>query len=80
MSQKKVDQYKDNKRNRKKIMKKEKRVLILEKLAGVVVCAAIIVWAGFSIYKYAGSNSSTATTSTSVNIEAISEYYNSIAQ
>lgn len=80
MSQKKVEQYKENKKNRKKIMKKEKRVLILEKLAGVVVCAAILFWAGFSIYKYTGSSSSTATTTTSVNIEAISDYYSSVAQ
>lgn len=80
MSQKKVEQYKENKKNRKKIMKKEKRILLLEKLGGFIVCAAIVLWAGFSIYKYAGSDSSKNPTTTSVNIEAISNYYSSIAQ
>ena len=38
MSQKKVDAYKAEKANREKIMKKEKLILTIEKLAALVAC------------------------------------------
>ena len=43
MSQKKVDAYKAEKANREKLMKKEKLVLRLEKLAALVVCVVAVV-------------------------------------
>ena len=51
MSQEKVDRYKEQKKNRKKIMKQEKCKRYLGYTATVVVIALIIGWAGFSIYK-----------------------------
>ena len=42
MSQKKVDAYKKEKTNREKLIKKEKRILMIEKLAGIAVCAAAV--------------------------------------
>ena len=50
MSQAKVDRYKEEKRNRQQIMKKEKRQLMLTKLCGGVLAALVVVWAGFSVY------------------------------
>ena len=50
MSQKKVDAYKAEKANREKIMKKEKRVLRLEKLIALAFCIVAVVWIGFSVY------------------------------
>ena len=50
MSQKKVDIYKEQKANRKQIIKKEKRMLMIEKTVACVVLAAIICWIGYSIY------------------------------
>ena len=50
MSQKKVDAYKVQKANRDKIIKREKRILMLEKLAGIVICLAAVAWIGFSVY------------------------------
>ena len=50
MSQKKVDAYKAEKANRDKIMKKEKLVLTLEKLAALVLCIVAVCWIGYSVY------------------------------
>ena len=50
MSQKKVDQYKEQKANRKEIIKKEKRILLIEKIIGTVVVILAVVWVGFSIF------------------------------
>lgn len=77
MSQAKVDRYKKEKANRKKIMKKEKRLLFLEKAAGCLLGAAIIFWAGYSIYDYsqnAGSET-TETITTEVNLDSLYDYY-----
>ena len=46
MSQAKVDRYKEEKKNRKKIMAKEKRMRIAGYVAGCLVAAGIIGWAG----------------------------------
>ena len=50
MSQEKVDRYKENKARRREIYKKEKRLLALEKFAGVLICAVLVVWVGYSVY------------------------------
>ena len=50
MSQKKVDAYKEQKANRKEIIKKEKRMLMIEKVIGLVVCVAAVCWVGYSVY------------------------------
>lgn len=50
MSQEKVDRYKEQKAHRQEIYKKEKRMLALEKAAGVLICAVVVVWIGYSVY------------------------------
>ena len=49
MSQAKVDRYKEEKRNRAKIMAKEKREWMLMKIGGAVLALAIVGWAGGSV-------------------------------
>ena len=79
MSQAKVDRYKQEKSNRKKIMKKEKRLLLLEKFCGILLIAALVFWAGYSIYNYEpASDSTTETTTTSVNLDALYDYYGTL--
>lgn len=56
MSQKKVDAYKKEKANREKNIKKEKRILALEKLAGILICAAAVCWIGYSVYNKVQNN------------------------
>ncbi len=82
MSQAKVDQYKKDKANRQKIMKKEKRVAFLEKTILVLIGVAVIGWIGFSVYRYGMPGTSDETTQTAettdVNMSAISDFYQSV--
>jgi len=72
MSQEKVDRYKQQKANRKEILKKEKRNRTLARIAGGVVCVALVGWVGWSVY---GSvNSSSATSQTEVDLNSIQDY------
>ena len=50
MSQEKVDLRKEQKHNRKKILKKQKMEHILLSVGGVVVVATIVIWSGFSAH------------------------------
>ena len=52
MSQAKVDRYKEEKKNRKQTIKKEKRNRVLGRTLGVVIAAAIVCWIGFSSLLY----------------------------
>ena len=50
MSQAKVDKYKEEKRNREAIIRKQKRNRALGITAFAVIAAAFIGWFGYSIY------------------------------
>ncbi len=50
MSQAKVDRYKEEKRNREKIMKKQKREWLMVKIGCSVVGIVLAVWIGYSVY------------------------------
>lgn len=50
MSQEKVDRYKEQKANRKKIMKKEKAMHALRKCVVCVIGIGLVGWLGFSAY------------------------------
>ena len=52
MSQAKVEQYKKDKANRKKIMKKEKAQRVAGRVCLCAILVAIIGWAGYSGYQY----------------------------
>ena len=76
MSQKKVDQYKEEKANRKQIIKKEKRILRLEQICLSLIGILLVVWVGFSFYGKAtdkGNAEETAVT-TEINATAIEDF------
>ncbi len=50
MSQAKVDRYKEEKKNRAKLIQKEKRQLAAMKAGVSVVAIALVAWVGVSIY------------------------------
>ena len=50
MSQAKVDRYKEDKKNRKEMMAKEKRANALRALAGGAVLVVLLGWIGVSAY------------------------------
>ena len=78
MSQKKVDAYKDYKKNKDKILKKEKAKTRFEIGAIAVVCAAFFIWVGFSVYQKATAKAPetepAAVTATEVNMTDYIEY------
>ena len=72
MSQEKVDRYKQEKANRKAILKKEKRMRIAGRILGIAICAAIVGWIGYSVYDSAEKKA--AATKTEVKVSAITDY------
>lgn len=56
MSQAKVDQYKKDKANRQKIIKKQKMMHRLEMVAITLVCVLVVGWIGYSVYDKVSSN------------------------
>lgn len=84
MSQKKVDEYKKYKANRKKILKKQKRVASLQRFTASVIILAFIAFIGASTYHKwfkKASNSTTAEATTyALSEKEVSEawdaYYN----
>jgi hypothetical protein len=50
MSQAKVDRYKEEKKNRAQIIKKEKREENLFKICGGLLACAVAAWIGVSVY------------------------------
>ena len=77
MSQAKVDQYKQDKANRKKIIAKEKRFHVYRVVATLAVFAAILGWAGTSAYSYYEKNKPAKTYE--VSTDAVSDYLNTLS-
>ena len=77
MSQKKVEQYKKEKANRKQTLKKEKAQNFAIRTAGVIICAALIGWIGYS--GYVKWESSRPAKSTEIVLDAISDHSNSLS-
>jgi uncharacterized membrane protein len=50
MSQKKVEKYKEYKRNKEQILKREKRIRAVEFGVIIVICCVFVGWFGYSIY------------------------------
>lgn len=74
MSQKKVDAYKQQKANREKIMKKEKRILMAEKLAALAVCIAAVCWIGYSVHDKVTAEQEAVTQETVMDTSALDDY------
>ena len=77
MSQAKVDRYKEEKKNRKQTIKREKRNRILERTVGVLIAAAIVCWIGFSGYSYYQEKK--PTTKTELSMTALNDYLSSLS-
>ena len=76
MSQAKVDRYKEEKKNRKKIMAREKRHRIIGYIAGCIVAVCIVGWAGYSGYRAYENNKPVETIY--ANLDAINDYMTSL--
>lgn len=76
MSQKKVDAYKEYKKNRKEIIKKEQRMRKVEYGVIIAVLVAFVGWFGFSTYQKATAKPETEETvvATEVNMSDYADY------
>ena len=76
MSQAKVDRYKEEKKNRKKIMAKEKRMRIAGHIVGCLVAVGIIGWAGYS--GYSAYEASKPMETIYANLDSVTDYMSSL--
>ena len=81
MSQAKVDRYKEEKRNREKIMKKQKREWFLTKTTLGVFGVVLIGWFGVSVYQNVTAKpESTVVETESYNVDtsSLDDYLNGL--
>ena len=83
MSQAKVDRYKEEKKNRAKIMAKEKREKAITNVIIGLVGVAIFAWAGVSVYQSIQNMNKAGQAvemeSFTVNVDALDEYLSTLA-
>ena len=77
MSQEKVDRYKQEKANRKKIMRKQKAMGIVRKLILAVVAIALVGWLGYSAFDIYESGKERVVAE--VNYDAVTNYLNNMS-
>lgn len=77
MSQEKVNQYKEQKKNRKEIIKKEKRKALISK---VCVAAVLLVVAGWLVYSAVVTVQNAEGPAVTVNTSALTEYVNNLSE
>lgn len=76
MSQEKVDRYKAEKANRKKIMARERRMHLLAVVCGWAVVIGIVGWAGYSAYNIYENSKPMETIY--ANLDPINDYMQSL--
>lgn len=77
MSQEKVDRYKKEKANRKKIMRKQKLMGVIRKTVLAVVVVALIGWLAYSAYGIYESGKERVVAE--VNFDSVTNYLNSLS-
>lgn len=77
MSQAKVERYKKEKANRKEILKKEKAKSLTVRIAGAVICIALIGWIGYS--GYSRWEASQPAKTTEITMDALSDYLSNLS-
>lgn len=78
MSQAKVDRYKQEKANRKKIMKKQHMMNILRKCVLSLAAIALVGWLGYSAYVTHESKQERAVAE--VNYDAVNNYISGLSE
>ncbi len=76
MSQEKVDRYKQEKLNRKKILRRQKIMNIVRKSVLTLAALALVAWLGYSAYDMYDSGRERVVAE--VNYDAVTNYMNSL--
>ena len=77
MSQEKVDRYKQQKANRKKIMRKQRVMSIVRKGVLTLAALALVAWLGYSAYDMYESGKERVVAE--VNYDAVTDYLNGLS-
>ena len=82
MSQEKVDAYKKEKKNRQKIMKREKWVRRLEIFGTLAVLVVLVGWFSVAVYHNVTANeeASAANETTELHLDAVDEYNQKLSE
>lgn len=82
MSQEKVDAYKKEKKNRQKIMKREKWIRRIEIVGTIAVLAGLIVWFSVAVYHNVTENAeaSAGNATTELHLDAVDEYNQQLSE
>ena len=79
MSQAKVDRYKEEKRNRAKIIKKEKREWLMTKIGLSAIALVMVGWVGMSVYTSMTVTEDTGVIPTyTIDTQALDDYINNL--
>ncbi len=79
MSQQKVDQYKQYKQNKEKILKKEKRQARIEIGIFIAIMVAFVGWFGWSVYdKVTAPDPDAEVTVTEIDMNAYNDYVSTL--
>ena len=78
MSQEKVDRYKEEKKNRQKIMKKENRHERAIKACGILVALVLVGWIGYSGYSQFTKGKAAEGKNYSVDTAALDDFMNNL--
>ncbi len=80
MSQEKVDYHKEQKHNRKKLVKKQKRNRIIATTLTTVAVVLVVGFIGYSFYVKYEENLAANAVDTEVNISAITDYLSGLSE
>lgn len=78
MSQEKVERYKQEKANRKKIIRKQRMMSVVRKVVLSLAALALVGWLGFSAYQTHEAKQERPVAE--VNYDAINEYLSGLSQ
>lgn len=78
MSQEKVERYKKEKANRKKIIKKQRIMNVVRKVVLTLAALALVGWLGYSAYQTYESGQEREVAE--VNYDAVNNYLNQLSE
>ena len=81
MSQAKVEHNKELKRNRKKLVKKQRRSETMAKAVGVLAVCAVVGWIGYSVYGlYEQAHANDPLPTVAADVSAIEDYVDGLTE
>lgn len=80
MSQEKVDYNKEQKRNRKQIVKKQRRQKALRITLTTIAAVLLVTWVGYSVYTKKQAKDAETTNYLTIDSSALSDYLSNLSE